>query len=172
LLFKVFTLTFVVFLTGCGFQPLLKQKGEVAPHALTQIQISPIPERVGQLLRTKLQLTFSPAGAPTYPQYRLDVKVQEKSRSLSFRKDTTENRKEMGLLVSFSLHDLDRNKVILKGFSEQYSAYAIGDTAELAIFSSMASERTIKTHLVDLVAQDMQIQLASFLHEYEADFPR
>ena len=84
----------MVLVAGCGFEPLYgrQQSGADASTELNQIAVSPIPERLGQMLRIELTNELTPKGQPRAPAYVLDVRVSESKQDLAIRKDATATR--------------------------------------------------------------------------------
>lgn len=143
MLFKFLTIILVItLLASCGFSPLHKQNN--ANHNsvldLQKVVISPIPERIGQLLRIELFDQLTPYGAPEVPLYSLDINITETSRNLGVRKDTTATRTDLIVKASFKLIDLSSKKTVVVGAARSVISYNILD-ADFATMSVMSDAR-------------------------------
>ena len=74
-------------LAACGFQPIYGRSGGTDIQAdLTQVEVLPIADRVGQQLHNHLLDSLNPFGRPVNPSYRLRIKLTESRRELAVQK--------------------------------------------------------------------------------------
>lgn len=99
-------------LGGCGFQSLYGTSGDSTSavgveNELAQVQIMPIPDRRGQILRNHLLDLFNPKARPGKPLYRLQVRMRVTERKLDVNAASFATRANMEVAASFSLSAKD-----------------------------------------------------------------
>jgi len=166
LLRKLFIILPLLLLSSCGFRPLLSES-QPTTKALNSVEVSIIRDREGQQLRNRLLDFMNPHGYAINTKYRLDVQLVEAKRELSFRKDLVARRQELSLKAYFNVVDLNTGKVIFKNFSESYNSFSLGPKSDFASFSSYISEKSARERMVEILAQDIRLQVGSFLLHHE-----
>jgi len=96
----------LVVLSACAFEPLYgsrssKERGGGA----AAIEIPPVKDRVGHIVRNHLIDSLTPAGQPTHPDYRLTFSVEQSKRPVLIQLDDHANRYNLTLDATFSLAD-------------------------------------------------------------------
>lgn len=155
-------------LAGCGFKPLFSES-QPTTSALNHVKVSIIKDRIGQQVRNRLLDLMMPAGEPTTPKYQLVITLSESQRELSFRKDFVARRTEMSLKAHFELVDTKTGKTAFKNFSEAYTSFSMGSHSDFAAYSSYASEKDAQSRMVEALAQDIRLQVSSFLLSHERE---
>ncbi|NNE85602.1 MAG: hypothetical protein HKN28_16685 [Alphaproteobacteria bacterium] len=153
-------------LAGCGFTPLhgQQQAGANATSALRQVSVSPIAERVGQLLRIELTNQLTPNGQPRSPAYVLDVSLTESKRDLAVRKDATATRANLIITASFKLQDVQAEKILLDGKVRSVNSYNILD----ADFATLSAESDARRRAARDLATEIRSRLGVFLSQQRA----
>lgn len=156
----------VVFVSGCGFEPLY------APSARTSIQnlgvkIAPIPDREGQLMRNALFSLFQPYGSALNATYQLKTKISFESQDLGFRQDETASRTRITAATEFELIHLGTQKVIHTGKLKATTAYTVGPQVTSAALPLIVSEKDSKKRLVQQLATDIHRDIATYLLSQE-----
>ncbi len=146
-------------LAGCGFRPLYKKGNEETLDQLSKIKIAIILDRHGQLLRNDLLMRLTPYGAPDVPLYELKVQMDYEKKELSLLKDSSTSRSQIVLRVNFDLSHLRTGKIMYRG-SETLTADF--NTLMFSPYANLVSEENAKNRLIDEVAQNMKVQLATF----------
>ena len=151
----------LLFVTGCGFQPLYgpQQIGADGVSPLQQIAVSPIPERVGQLLRIELTKNLNPKGPPATPVYRLGVTVRESKQNLAVRKDATATRANLIIVATYTLSDAQSRQTLLKGSVRSINSYNILD----ADFATLSAEADARRRAARDLATEIQSRVGLFL---------
>lgn len=94
-------------LAGCGFSPLYGTSGGESDarvvEELRHIQVPPIEDRIGQLVRIELTDRLIRRGPAPKPRYRLDVTLSESKQNLAVRKDATATRANLFISASYRL---------------------------------------------------------------------
>ena len=145
-------------LSACGLQPLYGggSSGTVAT-TLRSVQVSPIPERTGWLLRNKLVDRLG-EGDNVRPIYRLDVTLDDNITTFGIRSDQAATRERRTLRARYQLVDLATGTVVLDATA--------GSDAGIDVVSSeyatVAAEQTAAQNLADVVADQIVARLGAF----------
>ncbi|HBN21971.1 MAG TPA: hypothetical protein DD412_01885 [Holosporales bacterium] len=157
---------------GCGFEPLYGPKttssGEElgVERALAGIKIASLPKREGQILHNHLLDKLNPSGEPMDPQAHLQVSVSLDKQSISVRKDGTTQRFNMVATAKLILRDKDNKKILYTDIIKRTASFSLGDaTAEFG-YASTISETDAKKRTLLLIAEDMQIMLATYYRKW------
>lgn len=122
-------------LAGCGFEPLYgeKDQGRATEALLAQIAVSPIADRLGQLVRTELVNRLNPRPAPA-AQFSVSVDLSESSQGLAVRRDASATRANLIINAHFTLKAISGGDTLLKGEIQSVNSYDIltSDFATLA----------------------------------------
>ncbi len=151
-------LVLVTLLSGCGFRPLyLKGKQNPQPD-LTAIEIRPIVDRKGQILRNLLLDQLTPKGPSAHPAYVLDVTVDFSLTNLGIRRDDRATRALIKVTATYSLRRKQDEAKLFSGTSRANSGYDILDSD----FAALVAEKDALQHSLETIAQDINLRL-SFL---------
>jgi LPS-assembly lipoprotein len=156
-------LLIVVFaLSACGFRPLYGgQAGAARRLELGQISITPIDSKNGIDLRNELIDRITPDGEPTYPQYRLDIKLHEYREGLGIQKDSSVTRWNYQLNAEYQLFDLGTGKVITKGNASSMASYSVVDSQ----FATLSAENDAKQRASVDLGDQLELRLALFFEQ-------
>ena len=151
-------LVLVALLSGCGFRPLYL-KGKQDPQSeLTAIEILPIADRKGQVLRNMLLDQLMPKGQSAHSVYVLDVSVDFSLRNLGIRRNDRATRALMRVTAIYSLRRKQDGAPLFNSFSQASSGYDILDSD----FATLIAEKNALDHSLKAIAQDIKLRL-SFL---------
>jgi LPS-assembly lipoprotein len=145
-------------LPGCGLQPLYGG-GNSGPVATTlrSVEVAPIPERTGWLLRNKLVDRLGESGSTT-PAYRLDVTLDDNITAFGIRGDRAATRERRTIRARYQLVDLASRTIVLDATA--------GSDAGIDIVSSeyatVAAEQTAAENLTDVVADQIVARLGAY----------
>jgi LPS-assembly lipoprotein len=144
-------------LGACGLRPMYAggSSGAVA-SSLSAIQVAPIPERAGWLVRHAL---IDRLGAePTNPSYRLEVELDDDLTGFGIRGDSAVTRERRALRARYRLVEISTGQVLLDATA--------GSDAGIDVVSSeyatVAAEQTAQERLASVVADQMVSRLALF----------
>jgi LPS-assembly lipoprotein len=147
-------------LTGCGVEPLYARKpadpGPV-PH-LAAIQISPIADRAGQLLRNALIDRLTPRSGTTSSLYRLDVSLDEQQTNLVILRDSTSTFSKARFLARYALVDIGTGRRLTQGRAESTTTFDIVESE----FANLSAEADARRRAASEVAEDIRLRLALF----------
>lgn len=145
-------------LSACGLKPMYGggSSGAVAT-SLSSIQVSPIPERGGWLVRNALVDRLG--GETGNPAYRLDVELDDELTAFGIRGDAAVTRERRTLRARYRLVDLKTGEVVLDATA--------GSDAGIDVVSSeyatVAAEQTAQERLAQVVADQMVSRLALYM---------
>jgi LPS-assembly lipoprotein len=147
-------------LAGCGFRPL---HGPAAQGASTisdmaYVEVAPIPERIGQLVRDRLLDIMHPDGTMARPVYRLEVAVAEVREGLAFERDDSVTRFNLRLTANFSLIDKRAGREVTKGNTRAVAAYNVVRSD----YANVISQRDARRRAAHSVASGIQKRLAVY----------
>ncbi|MBY0431646.1 MAG: hypothetical protein K2Q10_10645 [Rhodospirillales bacterium] len=145
-------------LAGCGFQPLYgpRDNAPAVTGEMAAIAISPIENRLGQMLRNELVDRLTPHGTPQNSRYQLNVTLNPKTTEHAFRKDDTATRALFSVTGSFSL--LQGGKPIFSGPVNSSVPYDILD----AHFTTIAAQRDAEQRTIRMMADDLTMRLSLY----------
>ena len=160
---RILALCLCLILTACGLRPMYGggSSGGVAV-GLNMVQVSPIPERAGWLVRNALVDRLG--GEAGNPAYRLEVELDDDLTAFGIRGDAAVTRERRTLRARYRLVDLKSGEVVLDATA--------GSDAGIDIVSSeyatVAAEQTAQERLAGVVADQMVARLALFMSRAKA----
>ncbi|MBW8270959.1 LPS assembly lipoprotein LptE [Caldovatus aquaticus] len=153
-------------LPGCGFRPLYgpgggAAAGEEAPvqAELAAVQVAPIPERGGQLLRRALAERLRGAAQAAPARYDLRVSLAFAAEPLGFRRDGTPSRvRYQGTASWWLLTRTAPPQQIASGTERENDAYNIPDQQFFAAEAARdAAERRMVEQLAFAIAERLAL---------------
>ena len=109
----ILVLVLALFVLGaCAVEPLYGSRaGEARGGGVAAIEIAPVKDRVGHIVRNHLIDSLTPRGQPANPDYRLTLSVAQSKTGLLVQLDDHTTRYNLTLRATFSL--TDRNGTIV-----------------------------------------------------------
>ena len=144
-------------LSACGLAPVYSGGSASAPAVLmAQVEIAPIPDRSGFLVRQALIDRFGTATAA--PTYRLEVELDDQILAFGVRGDNSAARERRTLRARYRLVDIATNAVLVDatagsdaGIDRVSSNYAV-----------VAAETTALERLSTEIAQQIAARIARY----------
>lgn len=148
----------LLLLCACGLHPLYGgESGSDVSGLLGSIEVGPIPDRPGWLVRTALVDRLAESGTST-PRYRLDVRLDDNITSYGLRANRAATQERRSLRARYQLVDLSNGAVVLDATA--------GSDASINVVSSeyatVAAEQTALENLSGIVADQIVARLAVF----------
>jgi LPS-assembly lipoprotein len=148
---------------GCGFRPLYEDPEPAAGRAgvgseLAAVEIAPIPDRVGQLVRNDLLYHTRGREDGVGADYRLDVRLIESISELAVESTGFATRSNLRLAAVYTLTDLGTGRRLVNGRSRAISSYNIVD----ASFSTLTAQNAARERAAARVAEDIRARLAAY----------
>ena len=158
--------TMCLCLAACGFEPMYGTKmhstaGEQSINAaLSQVEISNIPDRTGQILRNALIDRFYKEGRPANPDYVLDVSpISETTVDLDLTPDSDTTREQLRLNTTMRLVDKASGNVVLERSLRSISSYNVL-TSE---FATRVSQQNSRENALNDLARQIELQIGLHL---------
>ena len=151
-------LAMMLALSACGLKPMYAggSSGAVVT-SLNAIQVAPIPERAGWLVRNALVDRLG--GETGNPSYRLEVELDDDLTAFGIRGDAAVTRERRTLRARYRLVDLGTGEVVLDATA--------GSDAGIDVVSSeyatVAAEQTAQERLAQVIADQMVSRLALYM---------
>ena len=148
----------MLLLAACGLAPMYGggSSGVVA-SSLRSVQVAPIPDRAGWLVRNALVDRMG--GEAGEPSYRLEVELDDDITGFGIRGDSAVTRERRTLRARYRLRDLSTGEVVLDATA--------GSDAGIDVVSSeyatVAAEQTAQERLAQVVADQMVSRIALFM---------
>jgi LPS-assembly lipoprotein len=155
---RAMALALMLSLGACGLTPMYAggSSGTVA-SGLRTVQVAPIPERAGWLVRNALVDRLG--GEVGDPGYRLEVELDDDLTGFGIRGDSAVTRERSTLRARYRLVDLSSGLVVLDATA--------GSDAGIDVVSSeyatVAAEQTAQERLAQVVADQMVSRIALFM---------
>ncbi|WP_156680578.1 LPS assembly lipoprotein LptE [Sphingomonas profundi] len=153
-LFAVATL-----LSGCGLRPLYAggSKGVVA-QSLAAVEVAPIPQKAGWLVRNALVDRLATAGSVT-PRYRLEVELDDRITGFGVRTDNAVTRERRILRARYRLRDAGAAGTVLLDATAGSDA---GIDVVSSEYATIAAEQTALERLAKEVADQIVARIALY----------
>jgi LPS-assembly lipoprotein len=155
---RALALATMLALGGCGLQPMYAggSSGQVA-SGLSAIQVAPIPDRAGWLVRNALVDRMG--GEAASPTYRLEVELDDNLIAFGIRGDSTTTRERRTLRARYRLVEIGTGEVVLDATA--------GSDAGIDVVSSeyatVAAEQTAQERLATMIADQMVSRISLFV---------
>lgn len=145
----------LLFLTACGFQPLYEAGGSSAAMQvhLASIEVGPIDDRLGQVMRNRLVSRLNGAGNP---EFRLEIGLQQNSETFGVRPDTATTQEQLTLVAAMRLISLETGEPVLE---ENFRARTSFDLV-LSDFATVSQREDSANRLVLELAERIHRRLA------------
>ncbi|HJZ45372.1 MAG TPA: hypothetical protein VJ233_16795 [Hyphomicrobiaceae bacterium] len=146
-----------------GFRPLYgpTMSGAGLQERLSQVDVAPIPGRVGQRIRNDLNFlnTGGGGGNSAPPTHRLEVTIRESVQSTLVKFDGEALGQIYAIEASFKLVSIKDKKVVLKGASHGRAAFERFES----IYSNVRAREDAENRVARVVSDDLKTRLATYL---------
>lgn len=153
---RILALAFALLLAGCNLQPVYSggQAGE-AMGLLGAVEVGPIPDKAGFLVRDRL-LQRLPASES--PRYRLDIVLDDDIIGFGVRGDNSIIRERRTLRARYRLVEVGTDKVLL----DTTATSDAGIDVVSSEYAVVAAEATALERLSQDIADQIVARLALF----------
>lgn len=125
---------------------------------LATVEVAPIADRSGQLLRNELNALLTPRGRPADPRYRLHVKVSESTTLLALARTGLASRADLTINAQYELSDARSRETLLSDRALVTSSYNVIDSD----YATLAAENASRTRTLNRIAQSIRSRLGAF----------
>lgn len=161
------TILMGLFVTSCGFERLYSYENNTVLKQFADIKVKIIADRSGQQLRNLLMIKLTPYGQPSSPKYTLDIQLNYTKLELGVMKDATASRAQIKAIATFTLRDLEKDKVVSNGTAEGIAEYNIMANAD---FATLSAENNAREVVLEDIADSIRRHIAgSFALQPHAD---
>ena len=156
--FTLIALVALTTLSACGFRPLYAEdrSGQSTAADMSQVEVSLINDRVGQITRNLLIETLTPRGQVTNPAYTLNVDLTEYVSEQAFTKDNEATIADYSLSAKYKLIRRSDSKLLRSGQVRARTTYNIVDSD----FASLEAEKAARRDAARTLAQQLTNQVA------------
>jgi LPS-assembly lipoprotein len=155
---RALALAMMLAVGACGLQPMYAggSSGQIA-DSLSTIQVAPIPERAGWLVRNALVDRLG--GESGNPAFRLEVDLDDNLIAFGIRGDSTTTRERRILRARYRLVEIGTGEIVLDATA--------GSDAGIDVVSSeyatVAAEQTAQERLATMIADQMVSRIAVYV---------
>ena len=144
-------------LTSCGLQPIYSGgANSAAAHAMASIEVAPIPDRAGFLVRSALQDRLG--GAPAGPaRYRLEVELDDAIEGFGIRGDDSITRERRTVRARYRLVSADGSRTLLDATARSDAGIDVVRSSDFAV---IAAENSALERLAVELAEAIGTRLA------------
>jgi len=144
-----------------GFRPLYgtTASGIGLEQAMAQVQIAPIPSRVGQRVRNELIFQHTGGGAPPPALYMLEIVISESVTSTLVQSSGEALSQIYDLNASFRLITIKDKKVVLTGNSHARAGFQ----RFTSIYSNVRAREDAENRAAKTLAEELKGRLAAHL---------
>lgn len=146
-------------LGACGYRPLYgpQSANPQTTATLAQVEIKPINDRAGQMMRTALQRRLSPRGQ-TPAQYYLQVSLKESISKLAVERDSFATRANLSMSARYQLVRIADGLRLTKGQPRSVASYNILTSN----YATLSAEADARNRAIEALADDIQSRLAIY----------
>ena len=148
-------------LSGCTLEPIHARRPQQGPDvtaAMAQVEVDPIPDRVGLLLRRRLEERLAPEGAPGPARYRLRVQLRSTAAGALVGTSERITRSDLTLTADFQLFERGSERPVLNGWARSVHSHDVRQSA----FATRAAERAARERGVEALSAQISRRLALF----------
>ena len=159
---KIIVCLFMLSLIGCGFRPLYPgfTNGHIQPSFL-EIEIAPIKNREGQVLRTELTRHLYGGRAQRPAVYRLVTKLSENKTFFGVKKNAFATRANLKIVSQFTLYRLLDQVQVFSDSSHITVSYNVLNSE----FASHMTEKQARERGLQALSGNMRTRLAAYLDQ-------
>ncbi len=152
------TIALALCLGACGFEPLYgpQSDGRSIIDITRAIDVAPIPDRLGQVVRNHLRQGLTPRGAPRAPRYRLVVTLRTTEEGLAFERDDSVTRYNVILSASYDLTDIKSGRHVSRGIVRSITAYNVVQSD----YATISAAQDARLRLAREVSTEIQTRLS------------
>ena len=140
---------------ACEVEPLYgTRSADGARGGLAAIEIAPVKERVGHVVRNHLIDSLTPDGPSADPDYRLTLSVTQSKTALLIRLDDRATRFNLMLHAKFSVTDRSGD-VVYRGNARAIGSYNVTESG----FANLTAERDAADEAARVLSEEIRTLL-------------
>lgn len=144
-----------------GFRPLYgaTPNGAGLQERMAQVDVAPIPGRVGQRIRNEVIFQSTGGGNALPPTHRLEVTIRESVLSTLVRTDGESLSQIYAVEASFRVIKIADKKVVLQGTSHARAGFERFQS----IYSNVRAREDAENRAAGTIADDLKTRVATYL---------
>lgn len=162
--FKKFFIACFILLSGCGFSPLYETNKTTGLLETEQIEVAPIQDYNGYVLKQGLDNAFNPKKVHAFKKYILKVQMRHpRLSSQSIQGDNFASRKKVSLTATFQLIDKETQKELLSSSTTALGAFNVFYEP----YTTYLAEKRQIEDLVQILVTNISTRVAAYLKQEE-----
>ena len=166
--FKIIRLAVFLNLNGNRLRvpALYSHGGGNSSHVLNQlalIQINPIENRTGQILRNFLQDKLTPSGVPSSPTYKLIISLKETRSDMAILRDSTSTFAKVKMDAEYQLIDIETKNILNSGNVTSTTVFNIVSSE----YANLSAQKDARRRTVRIISDLIKERLALFLKNHK-----
>jgi LPS-assembly lipoprotein len=153
-----------------GFHPLygVTPSGAGVQERMAQLEVAPIPGRVGQRIRNEVIFQNTGGGDPLPPTHRLEVTIKENVLNTLVKPDGSAAGAVYAVEATFRVVKITDKKVVLQGTSIARAAYenstiASSPTGSTFNYANVRARENAENRVARVIADDLKTRVAAYL---------
>lgn len=148
-----------IVLSACGFRPLYghSSANPETVAELAAIEVKPVSDRAGQMMRTALQRRFN-INNTTAARYQLYVTLKEQVSKLAVERNAFATRANLRLTATHRLVRTNDGHELFNGTSQAVSSYNILTSD----YTTLAGQTDARERAIVILADDIHARLAIY----------
>jgi LPS-assembly lipoprotein len=135
---------------------------------MAEVDVAPIPGRVGQRIRNEVVFQDTGGGNPLPPSHRLEVTIKENVVSTLVKPDGTSAGEVYTIEASFRVIKISDKRVVLQGVSHARAGYERATNAAVTngstyTYSNVRAREDAENRAARVIADDLKTRLAAYL---------
>jgi LPS-assembly lipoprotein len=156
--------------SGGGFHPLygVTPSGARTQERMAQVEVAPIPGRVGQRIRNEVMFQNTGGGEPLPPTHRLEVTIKENVLSTLVKPDGSAAGSVYAVEATFRVVKISDKKIVLQGTSIARAAYENSTIASIPTgstfnYANVRAREDAENRAARVIADDLKTRVAAYL---------
>ena len=148
----------LLLLAACGFRPLYGERSHTPAVGaqLAAVEIAPIDDRLGQMVRNHLLDAMNPKGVPQGSLYRLEVVLSPTRENLAFREDEVTTRVNLRVSANYVLRPARADEVLTQGSARVIASYNVTRQE----YATLVADRDAQARAAREIADEIVSRLA------------
>jgi LPS-assembly lipoprotein len=153
-----------------GFRPLYgsSPSGVAVPERMAEVEVAPIPGRVGQRIRNEVMFQDTGGGDPLPPTHRLEVAIKENVVSTLVKPDGTSAGEVYTIEASFRIVKISDKRVVMQGTSHARASYERSTNATVPSgptfnYANVRAREDAENRAARIIADDLKTRVATYL---------
>ena len=153
-------LAIVLALPACGFHPMMGAASDqpAVTEQLARVEIAPLKDRSGQMLRNRLIDAFYRDQRAVAPEYRLEISLDTGQEPLAVAKDASMSRGQWSMIAIYRLIHITTGRLMFSSNSRAWPGY----NNTLVQYASFVSEQSAFDRGIDFLGDEIKTRVSLF----------